>query len=105
MLSPRMFPFWDNLSVEGRSSSEIFYHVMLLNEARLIVSQNFSNGRDGLDWRAKRLTFEGHKFLEESRKESLWEKAKAIAIEKTGGLSFDVLKVVLAKVVVDSVNG
>jgi len=38
-----------------------------------------------------RLTWRGHEFLDTSRSDSLWDKAKSTVLNKTGGLAFDVL--------------
>jgi hypothetical protein len=50
------------------------------------------------------LTWEGHEFVEQSMDPGLWEKAKQLAKEKTGGLAFGVLSpllVALAKKALD----
>lgn len=41
------------------------------------------------------LTWAGHEFVEKSRDKGLWEKAKGLTIEKTGGLAVEVLSTVL----------
>jgi hypothetical protein len=41
------------------------------------------------------LTWEGHEFVEQSRDPGLWEKAKQIAIEKTGGIALGILSPLL----------
>lgn len=53
----------------------------------------------------KRLTYAGHEFIEASRRDTLWQKAKTIALEKTGGLSVDVLKAILIKLATDAALG
>ena len=92
--------------VEGHSKDEVAYHVMLLKEAGLIEAISATNMDPGsFNWYPKRLTWQGHEFLESSREESLWQKAKKIALEKTGGLSLDVLKAVLVKTATDAALG
>ncbi len=42
-----------------------------------------------------RLTWADHEFLEAARNETFWKKAKGTVKEKTGGLSFELLKQML----------
>jgi hypothetical protein len=92
------------LDIEGRDPQEVSYHVLLLNDAGLIEARNMSN-LTSFDWRPERLTYAGHEFIDKSRKDSVWQKAKGVVLEKTGGLSLDVLKAVLAKLATDAVLG
>ncbi len=43
-------------------------------------------------WRAKRLTWEGREFLEESRDNTRWKKAKEEVTGKVGGMVFEIFK-------------
>jgi hypothetical protein len=92
------------VAIDGRSLEEVAYHIMLLNEAGLIEATDCSNSRDGLDWLPNRLTWEGHEFLDNARKDTLWERAKQLAKEKAGTLSFEVLKAILPKLAVAAVT-
>jgi hypothetical protein len=85
---------WVEIDIEGRSSAEIAYHIMLLAQSRLIEADNLSTF-GGPEWKAKSLTWQGHEFLEVSKDESRWNKAKAVMKEKGGGMVFEVLKVAL----------
>lgn len=91
--------------IEGRSATEIAYHVSLLEGAGLVTQDIYSNlflndsMLDGI-----RITWAGHEFLDSSRSASVWEKAKNIAIEKTGALSFEVLKAVLVQLGKDAIS-
>lgn len=97
---------WVQLNIDGRSKDEIAYHVMLLHEAGLIEARDvIHSGPDGFNWFPKRLTWAGHEFLDAAREEGLWQRAKNIAKEKAGGLSFDVLKAILLKLATDAVLG
>jgi hypothetical protein len=91
------------LSYESHTAEEVSYHVMLLHEAGLLVGVEY--GQSPFSWVAKRLTWPGHEFLDASRKDSFWQKAKTTAIEKTEGLSFDLLKKILTKLATDAVFG
>ena len=95
---------WVDIEIEGRTPAEISYHVMLLHESGLIKALDASSfGKD--DWKPERLTWEGHEFLESSRDEGIWKKAKKIMVEKAGGITFELLKQVLIKLGNDAVSG
>ena len=93
-----------DLELKGYSPDQISYHVMLLNEAGLIEGHDLST-YSGPKWRPKRLTWEGHEFIEASRDESRWEKAKNIMKEKGSGMAFDVLRSVLIQLMTKAVLG
>jgi hypothetical protein len=97
-------PGWINLQMDGHEPEEVFYHVRMLHEEGLLEAQNLSTTA-GARWEPKRLTWQGHEFLEAARNEGLWTKAKKIASEKVGGLSFDVLKSLLVKLATDHALG
>src|SRR4051812_7449391 len=85
------------LSIEGHDRAEVRYHVRLLSDAGLIETVDSLFPAEGEVCVPRRLTWAGHEFLDASRKDTIWQTAKRIAVEKTGGLSFDVLKAVLTK--------
>jgi hypothetical protein len=84
------------LLIEGTDADEINYHLKLLHQAGLIEAVNASS-MDGDAWIIRSLTWNGHEFLEASRNQTLWNKTKALVMEKGGGLSFEVLKQALVK--------
>jgi hypothetical protein len=45
----------------------------------------------------KRLTWEGHEFLDKAKNEKVWNKAKSIIKEKGISLSLDALKIALTE--------
>jgi hypothetical protein len=92
------------LNIEGHSPTEVSYHVQLRTDAGLLEAIDMSD-TSGLDCRPTRLTYAGHEFIEAARKDSLWQKAKTTVLEKTGGLSLDVLKAVQVKFATDAVLG
>lgn len=91
--------------IEVHSAKEIAYHVSLLEGAGLVTQDTYCNlflndsMLDGI-----RITWAGHEFLDSSRNASVWEKAKNITIEKTGALSFEVLKAVLVQLGKDAMS-
>ena len=54
---------WTTLELPDRSLLETSYHVMLLDEAGFLTGQDLSS-LDGLEWQPKRLTYQGHEFLD-----------------------------------------
>jgi hypothetical protein len=91
------------LPYDGHNAKEVSYHIMLLHEAGLLEGVEYN--QSPINWVSQRLTWSGHEFLDTSRKETFWKKAKDTAIEKTGGLSFEVLKMVLTKLASEAVSG
>jgi hypothetical protein len=91
------------LTIEGYESENIAYHVKLLAEAGLIHAINLSS-LNGFEWKPKSLTWEGHEFLDASRDNSRWERIKRLVVEKTGGLSFEVLKAALVQAMLHSIS-
>jgi len=89
---------WYNIHIDGRSEEEIIYHVRIMHEHRLIEAADLTT-KNGVDWRPKRLTYEGHEFLDAARSDTVWTKAKDKAISATGTLTLEAMKVALPAVV------
>jgi len=81
--------------VDGIDPQEVGYHMMLLNEAGLIEAKILkSSSGDGAiaTALARRLTWQGHEFLDKIRDPSMWGKIKAKVKEKSLDLTFDSIK-------------
>lgn len=78
------------LNIDGYSKDEISYHVNLLYEAGLIDAIDLSS-LTSYRWEPKKLTWQGHEFLDSARNDNLWEGAKK-ELKKTGSFSFQVLQ-------------
>lgn len=74
------------LEFEGRSESQVGYHVMQLVEAGYLVGEDLSSLDDELAWEAQRLTYRGHEFLDTIRDDEVWSRTKT-AVGKVGGAS------------------
>jgi len=86
-------PFTGNffdVNIENYPHEVVSYHLMLLDEAGLIRAEEITR----CDWGAIRLTWQGHEFLEASRDDARWNKAKGM-MEGTGGFVVEVAKMVL----------
>lgn len=91
--------------IEGRSKVEIRYHLLLMYEAGFLRCE-VERSKTGRAIRvfAFSLTWQGHEFLEASRNAGAWRKAKKIAVDKAGGLSFEVMKALLVELAKSSVG-
>lgn len=81
--------------IEGIENEVTQYHLLLLSEAGLIDAMHNDSFGSGPEYIPTRLTWLGHEFIDSSRNENLWTKAKTTVLKKAGGLSFDVLLYVL----------
>jgi len=96
-----------SLELEGYESKEIMYHLILMDQAGLLRCErevSSSTPDRAICVYPFSLSWQGHEFLEASRNESTWNKAKRIVIDKTGGLSVDVLKALLISMAKESVD-
>jgi hypothetical protein len=78
-----------DLDITEWPREQLAYTVCLLAEGGLIDAIDLSSF-DGYDWRATRLTFTGHEYLETIRDSEVWRKTKEVA-NKTGVYSLQVL--------------
>lgn len=63
------------INIEGFTRQEISYHIELLHDAGFIEGIDL-NSKDGYLWFAKKLTWEGHEFLDAIKNENVWNKIK-----------------------------
>ncbi len=83
------------LQVEGYSGEQIGYHVYPMMQAGLVEGADVTNtASQSPQAILTAMTWDGHEFLEASRDEGLWVKAKQAA-GSTGGMVLGVLKSVL----------
>ncbi|MGO9175051.1 MAG: DUF2513 domain-containing protein [Desulfobaccales bacterium] len=94
-----------NLSFPGHSEDEVSYHCRLLLDARMIDATCIPQNMGPDEWIIKGLTWAGHEFLEASRDDSRWNKAKKIISEKTGSFSFEILKSILMDLMRGAISG
>lgn len=88
--------------VDGIDPQEVGYHMMLLDEAGLIEAKILkSSSGDGAiaTALARRLTWQGHEFLDKIRDPSMWGKIKAKVKEKSLDLTFDSIKAAAAALI------
>ena len=85
------------INIDGYSKTEVNYHIILLNEAGLIEALDYSSFNCS-EWQPKRLTWKGHEFLDASRNETIWNKAKDTIKERGLSLSFDLIYKILIRI-------
>ncbi|MDT3722920.1 DUF2513 domain-containing protein [Pseudomonas oryzihabitans] len=79
---------FDELSIEGFTTNQVEYHLDLLVESGLI-DQGGHGFLDGFMFR--RLTWEGHDFVDSVRDDEVWRKTRQGATA-AGGFTLDLLK-------------
>lgn len=92
-------------SIAGYTHNEVAYHVSLLEEANLVTQEIYINiflNNSMLE--GIRVTWAGHEFLDSTRSTPFWEKAKKVALEKTGSLSFEILKTIINQLLKDAIS-
>jgi len=87
---------WPAQPLLGYSLEEVVYHVKLAMDASLVDGRIAPGDHHAM---VLRLTNGGHEFLEAARSDTIWEKAKALALSTTGTLTLEALKLALAKVI------
>lgn len=81
----------EGFEIEGVNDEVLSEHVRLLDEAGLIDAQDLSS-MSSFCWMPKRLTYQGHEFLDAVRNDTVWMKAKEKVISSTGTLTLEALK-------------
>ena len=82
-----------DFEIDGHDKNEVMYHFILMDQAGLIRCErevSSSTSDRVIKVYPFSLTWQGHEFLEASRNETIWNKAKEIIKSKTGALSMDV---------------
>lgn len=85
-------------SIDGYDELQIRYHLLLMDEAGLIRCErevSKSTPTRVIKVHPFSLTWQGHEFLSAAQNETLWVKAKNVALTKAGVLSFDLVKELL----------
>ena len=88
------------------TEEQILYHCELAIEAGLLDGKVLRGGPGGVvSARLRKLTWEGHEFLDAARSETIWNQAKE-TVKKTGGSwTMEGLKLVLFEFVRQSLTG
>ena len=90
------------MQVDGYGDEQIGFHVHLLVQSGLLDGIDCTNtGSQSPEAIPTAITWAGYEFLEASRNEENWSKAKSAA-KSAGGMALDVLKSILMSLATDS---
>lgn len=87
-------------SIAGISDEVLSYHTKLLHQAGLIEAHDGS-GVNEFKWYPISLTWDGHEFIAIAKNDTIWKKTTSQLAKKTDGLSFEILKKLLTKHVLE----
>ncbi len=88
---PRQFDA-SEMADSRHSEDEVVYHVRIMSQAGL-VNAKIEDDMSGNSWATVYgLTWDGHEFLSVVRNDTVWRKVKTEVADKTGSLSFEVVK-------------
>ena len=90
--------------MEGFSPDVVSYHMHIMIQAGLIEGSCSNPLGGSMSCAAYRMTWEGQELLSAISKKPVWERTKAIAIEKGIDLGFDTVKAVAAYVIKDMLS-
>jgi len=82
-------PYNGQFQIEGYSADQIAYHLSLVREAGFVESPGSQLGGVGMTFR--RLSSDGHDFLDAVRYPEIWRKTQRGA-ESVGSFTFDLVK-------------
>ena len=85
---------WIEFDLPDCSPEEVSHHVEIMAKFGLIEALDVST-KSGPNWKATKLTWNGHEFLEAARDDTIWQKAKSRMIERVGGMPFDLMLALL----------
>jgi len=92
------------LEIEGYTPEQIAYHAYIMDEAGLVEAvKTVSRQSSSPEAMIRRLTWEGHDFLDAARPPDRWNKAKGI-VGKIGGVSFHILQSILTDLMKKSIG-
>lgn len=101
-------PLQSPIEVDGYDQNVIDYHIVLLQEADFLNASWYEH-LDGTPQVAlvKKLTWQGHEFLDAARNESVWKKARQVTKDKGVDIPFNIfqslLETILRSIVMSSV--
>lgn len=91
-----------NINIDGYSKEQIDYNLTLMADAGLIIGINAGSesgyGNYSTITIPMRMTWEGHEFLDASRDEGVWVKAKEKLKSLGGEVPLEVVKTVLIEI-------
>jgi hypothetical protein len=90
------------IEIGGFTDEQVGFHVYLAGQAALmIVADTTADGDESPQAIATSLTWDGYEFLEASRDDGTWAKAKQAA-GSAGGMALDVVKSILIAIAIEA---
>jgi len=91
------------MKVDGYSSDQVGFHCLLIADAGLAKAYPIPEMVVGPWVKLAHLTYAGYEFLDAAREQGRWEQAKKLAAG-VGGVSMEIMKQVLANLVIKQLN-
>jgi len=80
----------EEVEIEGHSDAEVSYHIKILNEAGFLEASDMG-GLGNFKWFPGNLTWKGQDFLDATKDDALWKKAKETVIKPGVSFTFNLL--------------
>lgn len=91
-------------AIADENPVKVGYHFMIMIEAKLIHGTDNCNDYSRLETCfAMGISWEGHEFLDSIRRDSMWNKIKSTAVEKSSALSFEAIKAAITLIIKQAV--
>lgn len=91
--------------IEGYAGEQIAYHAYLMDQAGLIEAANTTHmGSSSPEAMPRKMTWEGHEFLDAARSETIWNKARQKIKEAGGSVTISTLTALLKKLTADALG-
>ena len=85
--------FAEDIELRDYSKEQIGFHTYLMGQAGLLTTIDVTTHADGSpSAKALSITWEGYEFLAATRQEPIYAKLKKLVVNKTGDLSYEILK-------------
>ena len=93
-------------AMKDYSEPQILYHIQLAKEAGLLDALiRLGERGDVVSAKTKKLTWDGHEFLDAARDEFLWNRAKKKVSETGGAWTLEGLKIALFEIIRRNITG
>jgi Hypothetical protein (DUF2513) len=80
------------------AEDNVYYHLELMTDAGFVEAETVKSQQRIHDVLIKRMTWEGHEFLDSARNESIWKETMGLVQQKGGSVAIGVLTQLLTSV-------
>jgi hypothetical protein len=92
------FPASDLNLESDWATEDVYYNLQLMADAGFIDAQPVKSFQGIHNVLIKRMTYEGHEFLDNARNESIWKEAMGLVQQKGGSVAIGILTQLLTSV-------